>query len=46
VIGGVKRFKMIADRDRSRRKRFGLRYNLIAGIYHFALYGGYARALL
>ena len=33
----VKRFKIIADRDRNRRKRFGLRFNLIAGIYNFEL---------
>ena len=32
VIGFVKRFKVISDRYRNRRKRFGLRFNLIAGI--------------
>lgn len=37
VIGMLKRFKSIADRYRKRRKRFGLRFNLIAGIYHFEL---------
>lgn len=37
VIGIVKRFKIIADRYRNRRKRFGLRFNLIAGIYNFEL---------
>lgn len=37
VIGVVKRFKIIADRYRNRRKRFGLRFNLIAGIYNFEL---------
>jgi len=37
VIGMVKRFKIIADRYRNRRKRFGLRFNLIAGIYNFEL---------
>jgi hypothetical protein len=37
VIGLVKRFKIIADRYRNRRKRFGLRFNLIAGIYNFEL---------
>lgn len=35
IIGMVKRFKIIADRYRNRRKRFGLRFNLIAGIYNF-----------
>lgn len=35
VIGMVKRFKSIADRYRNRRKRFGLRFNLIAGFYNF-----------
>ena len=34
VIGTLKRFKIIADRYRNRRKRFGLRFNLIAGIYN------------
>lgn len=37
VIGMVKRFKIIADRYRNRRKRFALRFNLIAGIYNFEL---------
>lgn len=37
VIGVLKRFKIIADRYRNRRKRFALRFNLIAGIYNFEL---------
>ena len=37
VIGMLKRFKIIADRYRNRRKRFGLRFNLIAGIYNFEI---------
>jgi hypothetical protein len=37
VIGKIKRFKIIADRYRNRRKRFGLRMNLIAGIHNFEL---------
>jgi hypothetical protein len=37
VIGVIKRFKIIADRYRNRRKRFGLRFNLIAGIYNYEL---------
>ena len=37
VIGMIKRFKIVADRYRNRRKRFGLRFNLIAGIYNFEL---------
>ena len=37
VIGMVKRFKIIADRYRNRRKRFSLRFNLIAGIYNFEI---------
>lgn len=32
VIGFIKRFKILSDRYRNRRKRFGLRYNLIAGV--------------
>jgi hypothetical protein len=34
VIGALKRFKIIAERYRNRRKRFGLRFNLIVGIYN------------
>lgn len=37
VIGAVKKFKIIADKYRNRRKRFGLRFNLIAGIYNYEL---------
>jgi len=37
VIRVLKRFKIIADRYRNRRKRFALRFNLIAGIYNFKL---------
>lgn len=35
VIGMLKRFKIIADKYRNRRKRFSLRFNLIAGIYNY-----------
>lgn len=34
VIGSLKRFKIISDKYRNRRKRFGLRFNLIAGFYN------------
>ena len=37
IIGFVKRFKIVADRYRNRRKRFGLRFNLIAGICNYEL---------
>ncbi len=37
VIGSIKKFKIISDRYRNRRKRFGLRFNLISGIYNFEL---------
>jgi hypothetical protein len=37
VICCLKRFKIISDRYRNRRKRFKLRFNLIAGIYNFEL---------
>jgi hypothetical protein len=37
VIGALKRFKIISDRYRNRRKRFSLRFNLIAGIYNYEL---------
>ncbi|WP_253302432.1 IS5 family transposase [Wolbachia endosymbiont of Psylliodes chrysocephala] len=38
VIGLLKRFKIISDRYRNRRKRFGLRFNLIAAIHNFELH--------
>ena len=37
VIGALKRFKIISDRYRNRRKRFGLRFSLICGIYNYEL---------
>ena len=37
AISLLKRFKILADRDRNRRKRFGLRFNLIAGVYNLEL---------
>ena len=37
VIGKIKRFKIVADRYRNRRKRFGLRFNLISGICNYEL---------
>jgi len=37
VIGKLKRFKILSDKYRNRRKRFGLRFNLIAGIYNYDL---------
>ncbi len=37
VIGMLKRFRIIAERYRNRRKRFGLRFNLIAGVYNYEL---------
>jgi len=37
VIGKIKRFKIVADKYRNRRKRFGLRFNLIAGICNYEL---------
>lgn len=37
VIGSVKRFRILSERYRNRRKRFGLRFNLIAGIHNFEL---------
>ena len=37
VIGVLKRFKIIADKYRNRRKRFGLRFNLISAIYNLEL---------
>jgi hypothetical protein len=38
IIGFIKRFKIVSDRYRNRRKRFGLRFNLIDGICNFELH--------
>ena len=37
VIGSLKRFKILSDRYRNRRKRFAIRFNLISGIYNLEL---------
>ena len=37
VIREVKIFRIVADRYRNRRKRFGLRFNLLAAIYNLNL---------
>ena len=37
VIGRMKVFRILSERYRNRRKRFGLRFNLIAAIYNFEL---------
>lgn len=37
VIGLLKKFKIIADKYRNRRKCFSLRFNFIKGIYNFEL---------
>jgi hypothetical protein len=37
VIRKIKVFKVLGERYRNRRKRFGLRVNLIAGIYNYEL---------
>jgi DDE superfamily endonuclease len=37
VIGCLKRFRIIAEKYRNRRKRFGLRFNLIAAFYNLEL---------
>jgi hypothetical protein len=39
VIGMLKRFKILATKYRNRRKRFSLRFNLIAGLCNFDLLG-------
>ena len=37
VIGSLKIFRLLAERYRNRRKRFSLRFNLIAGLHNFEL---------
>jgi hypothetical protein len=41
VIGRLKRFRILNDKYRNRRKRFGLRFNLIAGIHNWELMHDY-----
>lgn len=37
VLGMLKRFRILSDRYRNRRRRFGLRFNLISGLYNYEL---------
>ena len=37
AIGFLKRFKLLSERYRNRKKRFGLRFNLIAGVCNYEL---------
>ena len=37
IIREIKVFRVLGERYRNRRKRFGLRVNLIAGIYNYEL---------
>ena len=37
VIGSLKRFRILAERYRNRRKRFGLRFTLIAALYNMEI---------
>jgi len=37
AIGFIKRFRIVSERYRGRRKRFGLRFNLIAGICNYEM---------
>jgi len=37
VIGKLKVFRILSERYRNRRKRFGLRFNLISAIYNLEI---------
>jgi len=37
VIRYLKIFRIVTEKYRNRRRRFGLRFNLIAGLYNFEL---------
>ena len=39
IIGCLKVFRILSERYRNRRRRFGLRFNLIAAIYNYELVG-------
>ena len=38
IIRSLKIFRILAERYRNRRRRFGLRFNLIAALYNYELY--------
>jgi len=38
IIRSLKVFRILAERYRNRRRRFGLRFNLIAALYNHELY--------
>jgi hypothetical protein len=37
IFGRIKRFRILSERYRNRRKRFALRFNLVVGIFNFEL---------
>ena len=37
IIRHLKIFRIVAERYRNRRRRFALRFNLIAGLYNYEL---------
>ena len=37
IIAMLKRFRILTEKYRNQRKRFSLRFNLIAGIYNYEL---------
>ena len=37
ILGTLKVFRILAERYRNRRRRFGLRFNLIAALYNYEL---------
>ena len=39
IIRCLKVFRILSERYRNRRRRFGLRFNLIAAIYNYELVG-------
>ena len=41
ILGKLKVFRILSERYRNRRKRFALRFNLIAAIYNLELNSNY-----
>lgn len=37
ILASLKKFRILSDRYRNRRRRFGLRFNIIAGIHNYEL---------
>ena len=37
VLARIKKFRILSERYRNRRRRFGMRFNLVSGLHNFEL---------